>query len=46
MPCRRARHPLVVYEGDGKPLDDFRIVMPGDKRGGRNVRDVVTIAIE
>jgi hypothetical protein len=37
---------LVVYEREGKPLDDFRIVMPGDKRGGRNVRDVVTIAIE
>ena len=37
---------LVVYERDGKPLDDFRIIMPGDKRGGRNVRDVVTIAIE
>ena len=37
---------LVAYERDGKPLDDFRIVMPGDKHGGRNVRDIVTIAIE
>ena len=37
---------LVAYERDGKPLDGFRIVMPGDKHGGRNVRDVVTIAIE
>ena len=37
---------LVAYERDGKPLDNFRIVMPGDKRGGRNVRDVVTIAVE
>jgi hypothetical protein len=37
---------LVAYERDGKPLDDFRIVMPGDKHGGRNVRDVVTIAVE
>jgi DMSO/TMAO reductase YedYZ molybdopterin-dependent catalytic subunit len=37
---------LVAYERDGKPLDDFRIVMPGDKRGGRNVRDIVTITIE
>jgi hypothetical protein len=37
---------LVVYERDGNPLDDFRIVMPGDKRRGRNVRDIVTIAIE
>jgi DMSO/TMAO reductase YedYZ molybdopterin-dependent catalytic subunit len=37
---------LVAYERDGKPLDDFRIVMPGDKHGARNVRDVVTITIE
>jgi DMSO/TMAO reductase YedYZ molybdopterin-dependent catalytic subunit len=37
---------LVAYERDGKPLDDFRIVMPGDKHGARNVRDVVTISIE
>ena len=37
---------LVAYERDGKPLEDFRIVMPGDKHGARNVRDVVTINIE
>ena len=37
---------LVAYERDGKPLDDFRIVMPGDKHGGRNARDVTTIDIE
>jgi len=37
---------LVAYERDGKPLDDFRIVMPGDKHGGRNARDVVSIKIE
>jgi hypothetical protein len=37
---------LVAYERDGKPLDDFRIVMPGDKHGGRNVRDVVSVKIE
>lgn len=37
---------LVAYERDGKPLDDFRIVMPGDKRGARNARDVVTITVE
>jgi hypothetical protein len=28
---------LVAYERDGKPLDGFRIVMPGDKHGGRDV---------
>ena len=37
---------IVAYERDGKPLDEFRIVMPGDKHGGRNVRDVVSINIE
>jgi len=37
---------LVAYERDGKPLTDFRIVMPGDKHGGRNAHDVMTIAIE
>ena len=37
---------IVAYERDDKPLDDFRIVMPGDKHGGRNVRDVVSIKIE
>ena len=41
-----ARGVIVAYERDGKPLDEFRIVMPGDKHGGRNVRDVVSINIE
>ena len=41
-----AKPALVAYERDGKPLDDFRIVMPGDKHAARNVRDVVTIAVE
>jgi DMSO/TMAO reductase YedYZ molybdopterin-dependent catalytic subunit len=41
-----AKPALVAYERDGKPLDDFRIVMPGDKHGGRNARDVVSIAVE
>ena len=41
-----AKPALVAYERDAKPLDDFRIVMPGDKHGGRNARDVVTIAVE
>jgi DMSO/TMAO reductase YedYZ molybdopterin-dependent catalytic subunit len=40
------KNALVAYERDGKPLDDFRIVMPGDKHGGRNARDVVSIKIE
>jgi hypothetical protein len=32
---------------DGKPLDPahFRVVVPGDKRSARSVRDVVRIAV-
>ena len=41
-----AKGVIVAYERGGKPLDEFRIVMPGDKHGGRNVRDVVSINIE
>ena len=41
-----AKGAIVAYARDGKPLDDFRIVMPGDKHGGRNIRDVVSINIE
>ena len=37
---------LVAYERDGKSLDNFRVVMPGDKHGSRDVHDVVTIAVE
>jgi Oxidoreductase molybdopterin binding domain len=41
-----AKGAIVAYARDGKPLDDFRIVMPGDKHGGRNIRGVVSINIE
>ncbi len=41
-----AKPALVAYERDGKPLADFRIVMPGDKHGGRNARDVASISVE
>lgn len=37
---------MVAYQRDGKLLGDFRIIMPGDKHGGRNARDVVSIKIE
>jgi hypothetical protein len=40
------KHALIAYERDGKPLAGFRLVMPGDKRGGRDAREVVTIAVE
>lgn len=31
---------------DGKPLETLRLVVPGEKRGGRSVRDVVRIDVE
>jgi DMSO/TMAO reductase YedYZ molybdopterin-dependent catalytic subunit len=37
---------LVAYEPDGKPLDNFRVVLPGDKHGARDIHDVATIKIE
>jgi DMSO/TMAO reductase YedYZ molybdopterin-dependent catalytic subunit len=37
---------IVAYERDGKPLDHVQIVMPGDKKGGRNIHDVTTITVE
>ena len=39
---------LIAYRREGAMLDEagFRLVMPGDKRGGRNVRDVVAIVVE
>ena len=36
---------LVAYAQDGKPLPDLRLVVPGDKRTGRSVRDVVAIEV-
>jgi DMSO/TMAO reductase YedYZ molybdopterin-dependent catalytic subunit len=39
---------IVAYEADGKPLaaDEVRLVVPGDKHGGRAVRDVVHIEVK
>jgi DMSO/TMAO reductase YedYZ molybdopterin-dependent catalytic subunit len=37
---------LVAYERDGKPLNNFRVVMPGDKLGARDIHDVATIKVE
>jgi DMSO/TMAO reductase YedYZ molybdopterin-dependent catalytic subunit len=38
---------LLAYRRDGQPLPDneLRLVVPGDKRGGRSVRDVVRIDV-
>ena len=37
------RRIMLATEADGKPLDLPRVVVPGDKRGARSVRDVVRI---
>ncbi len=39
---------LIAYLQDDKPIGEAapRLVVPGDKRGGRNVREVVTISVE
>jgi hypothetical protein len=39
---------LIAYQRDNEPLGEagLRLVMPGDKRGGRNVRDVLAISVE
>lgn len=39
---------LIAYGRDREPADEagLRLIMPGDKRGGRNVRDVVAIRVE
>lgn len=39
---------MIAYERDGEKLgsNGLRVVMPGDKRGGRYVRDVVEIEVK
>jgi len=39
---------LIAYRRDDEPLGEagLRLVMPGDKRGDRNVRDIVAIRID
>lgn len=39
---------MIAYERDGRELSDteLRIVMPGDKHGGRYVRDVAEIEVK
>jgi DMSO/TMAO reductase YedYZ molybdopterin-dependent catalytic subunit len=36
---------MLAYEQDGKPLAGARLVMPGDKAGGRYVMNVVSIQL-
>jgi DMSO/TMAO reductase YedYZ molybdopterin-dependent catalytic subunit len=37
---------ILAYAKDGKPIDGIRLVVPGDKHGGRAVRDVVGIDVQ
>ncbi len=37
---------IIAYARDGKPLDGLRLVVPGDKHGARDVRDVVRIEVK
>jgi hypothetical protein len=43
-----AKPAIIAYQRDGEPAGaaGLRLVLPGDKRGGRDVRDVVTIRVE
>ncbi|WP_158745880.1 hypothetical protein [Acidisphaera sp. L21] len=36
---------IVAERMDGKQLDHPRLVVPGDKKGGRSVHDVIRIAV-
>ncbi len=36
---------ILADRMDGKPLDAPRVVVPGDKHGGRSVHDVIRIAV-
>jgi DMSO/TMAO reductase YedYZ molybdopterin-dependent catalytic subunit len=36
---------IVAYARDGKPLDGLRLIVPGDKLGARDIRDVVKIEV-
>jgi hypothetical protein len=39
---------ILAYDRDGKPFDagGFRLIVPGDKHGGRNVQNVVQIEVK
>ena len=40
---------VVAWSRNGQPFDPktgFRLILPGDRKGGRDVRDVVAIAVK
>ncbi|HTW33080.1 MAG TPA: hypothetical protein VMD53_00575 [Rhizomicrobium sp.] len=44
-PNFEAKSVILAYEKDGKP-SGIRLIVPGDKHGGRAVRDVVKIEVQ
>jgi hypothetical protein len=44
-PAFEGKSVILADEEDGKPLANPRIVVPGDKRGGRSVFNVVKIVV-
>jgi DMSO/TMAO reductase YedYZ molybdopterin-dependent catalytic subunit len=46
-PAFEGKQVILAERMDGEPLgpEHFRIVVPGERRGGRSVRDVVRIAV-
>ncbi len=44
-PAFEGKQVLLADRMDGKPLDGLRVVVPGDKHGGRSVHDVIKIAV-
>ncbi len=46
-PAFEGKPVLIAYSADGHPPADggLRLVVPGDQRGGRSVRDVVRIVV-
>jgi DMSO/TMAO reductase YedYZ molybdopterin-dependent catalytic subunit len=36
---------IVAYSRDGKPLTALRLVVPGDRRGGRSVKDLFALDV-
>lgn len=46
-PAYEGKTVILAYEVDGKPFKDgLRLVVPGDKEGGRQVHDVVRIEVQ
>jgi DMSO/TMAO reductase YedYZ molybdopterin-dependent catalytic subunit len=37
---------IIAYARDGKPLDGLRLIVPGDKLGARDMRDVIRIDVK